>query len=246
LRLITDSRRPGRVKERSADAAAGAFNHVAATAVDGLAVAVGSSHAMVEHTADLNLMLVCTTSRGSCRSRSCSTAPRASLTSTCPQPSLPASSRVDLATILNVAFTRTVRDRLAAQALTAVLRAHDDVVAPDRDEVADVVDGELGTAGLDGVAEAAASMSVDTRVTFARQSRPRRSVVRRGFSRWPRSAAPLTPVNTAGAGEALLAGWLSVTGDPGRGSPEPSGGAGRRACPPPPSTVARVCGSTSR
>jgi 1-phosphofructokinase len=102
----------------------------------------------------------------------------------------------------------------SGEALTAALRAHADLVAPNREELADVVDGEFGTADLDGLAEIAASLSADTGshllVSLGRDG----ALYAEGPHVLHGTAAPLTPVNTAGAGDALLAGWLSATGDP--------------------------------
>ena len=90
-----------------------AFEFVTATSVDGLAVAVGSSHAMVERTAEVDLTLI------------------RDLAQKLPVPLVLHGSsgvadvhlsaavsagivKVNIGTILNVAFTTAVRDRLAA------------------------------------------------------------------------------------------------------------------------------------
>ena len=86
---------------------------VAATGVDALAVAVGTSHAMLEKTAALDLDLIaahravvrcrwCCTGRPACRTQTCTRAVDAGMT------------KVNIATALNQAFTQAVRDYLAA------------------------------------------------------------------------------------------------------------------------------------
>ncbi len=108
---------------------------VAATGVDGLAVAVGSSHAMVDRTAELDLDLV------------------AALASAVPVPLVLHGSsgvpdatlraavaagitKVNVGTILNVAFTGAVREALRDERLTDPRR----YVAPARDAVAATVE----------------------------------------------------------------------------------------------------------
>ena len=102
----------------------------------------------------------------------------------------------------------------SGEALMAALRARADLAAPNQQELAEVVDGEPGMADLPVVAEVAASLSVDTGshllVSLGRDG----ALYIEGRRVLHGTAAPLTPVNTAGAGDALLAGWLSATGDP--------------------------------
>ena len=101
----------------------------------------------------------------------------------------------------------------SGDALRAALEAHADLLAPNRDELAEVVDLELGRFALHEVADVVASVSADSRVRLLI------SLGRDGamYADGPRvlhaTAEPLTPVNTAGAGDALLAGWLSSTAD---------------------------------
>jgi fructose-bisphosphate aldolase class II len=112
-----------------------AVRFVAATNVDGLAVAVGSSHAMVNRTASLDLSLIQDLA--------------AKLTvplvlhgsSGVPDEALAAAVRagmvkINIGTILNVAFTRAVRERLAGDDSIVDPRKY---FAPARDAVSDEV-----------------------------------------------------------------------------------------------------------
>jgi fructose-bisphosphate aldolase class II len=109
-----------------------ALGFVDATSVDGLAVAVGSSHAMVERTAELDLALI------------------ADLAAKLPVPLVLHGSsgvadehlaaavsagivKVNIGTILNVAFTKAVRDALAADAALVDPRKY---LRPARDAIA--------------------------------------------------------------------------------------------------------------
>jgi len=123
-----------------------AADFVAATGVDGLAVAVGSSHAMVDRTAGLDLDLVA------------ALAGRVAIplvlhgSSGVPDATLAAAVaagivKVNIGTILNVAFTRAVRERLAAEpALTDPRR----YLGPARSAVADTVAALLAVVGPSG------------------------------------------------------------------------------------------------
>ena len=85
-----------------------AASFVAATGVDGLAVAVGSSHAMATRDATLDLELIAR-SQPPFRCRSCCTGRRACRT-TCSSEAVPAGIRkVNVGTALNVAYTGSVR-----------------------------------------------------------------------------------------------------------------------------------------
>jgi fructose-bisphosphate aldolase class II len=92
-----------------------AFEFVAATSVDGLAVAVGSSHAMVERTAELDLTLIHDLARrvpvplvlhgsSGVADEHLAGAVSAGIV------------KVNVGTILNVAFTQAVREKLGADA----------------------------------------------------------------------------------------------------------------------------------
>jgi 1-phosphofructokinase len=118
---------------------------------------------------------------------------------------------------------------VSGDALGAALAAQADLVAPNRDELAHLVDGGLGTAGLQDVAHVALALSRDTRshllVSLGRDG----ALYADGHHVLHGSAEPLTPVNSAGAGDALLAGWLSTTADP-RSRLARAVGWGRSAC----------------
>ncbi len=132
---------PG-VRTDPGDAAA----FVEATGVDGLAVAVGSSHAMVDRTAGLDLDLVAALAarlpvplvlHGS------SGVPDATLSAAVAAGIV----KVNIGTILNVAFTAAVRERLAAEpALTDPRR----YLGPARAAVADTVAALVAVVGPAG------------------------------------------------------------------------------------------------
>lgn len=112
-----------------------AFQFVAETNVDGLAVAVGSSHAMVDRTAALDLSLIEDLAakltvplvlHGS------SGVPDADLAAAVSAGMV----KVNIGTILNVAFTRAVRERLAADESIMDPRKY---LAPAREAVSDEV-----------------------------------------------------------------------------------------------------------
>jgi fructose-bisphosphate aldolase, class II len=121
-----------------------AFEYVAATSVDGLAVAVGSSHAMVERTAELDLTLIHDLARklpvplvlhgsSGVADVHLSAAVSAGIV------------KVNIGTILNVAFTTAVRDRLAADPdlvdPRAYLRSAREAIATEVTRLATVVSG---------------------------------------------------------------------------------------------------------
>lgn len=117
-----------------------ALEFVEATLVDGLAVAVGSSHAMVDRTAALDIPLIHDLAR------------RLSVplvlhgSSGVPDAALAAAIRagmvkINVGTILNVAFTRAVRECLAADEKVVDPRKY---LAPARDAVCDEVARILG------------------------------------------------------------------------------------------------------
>ena len=118
---------------RTDPAEAAAF--VAATGVDLLAVAVGSSHAMVERTADLDLALITTIAQAvpvplvlhgssGVADEMLGAAVTAGMV------------KINIGTILNVAWTRAIREVLDAQPTVVDPRIY---LRPARDRVADVV-----------------------------------------------------------------------------------------------------------
>jgi 1-phosphofructokinase len=101
----------------------------------------------------------------------------------------------------------------SGDALRAALNAHADLVAPNRDELADVIDGGLDATDLRELASVALSLSVDTASRLLISLGRDGALYADGDVVLHATAAPLTPVNTAGAGDALLAGWLFTTAD---------------------------------
>ncbi len=112
-----------------------AHDFVAATLVDGLAVAVGSSHAMVDRTAALDIPLIHALAR------------RLAVplvlhgSSGVPDAALAAAVRagmvkINVGTILNVVFTRAVREHLATDENVVDPRKY---LSPARDAVCDEV-----------------------------------------------------------------------------------------------------------
>ncbi|MEO3937640.1 class II fructose-bisphosphate aldolase [Dermatophilaceae bacterium Soc4.6] len=123
-----------------------AADFVAATGVDGLAVAVGSSHAMVDRTAGLDLDLVAALAgrigpplvlHGS------SGVPDATLAAAV----VAGIVKVNIGTILNVAFTAAVRERLASEPTLTDPRRY---LGPARSAVADTVTALLAVVGPAG------------------------------------------------------------------------------------------------
>jgi fructose-bisphosphate aldolase, class II len=121
-----------------------AFEYVAATSVDGLAVAVGSSHAMVERTAELDLTLI----RDLARKLPVPLVLHGSSGVADVHLSAAVSAgivKVNIGTILNVAFTTAVRDRLAADPdlvdPRAYLRSAREAIATEVTRLATVVSG---------------------------------------------------------------------------------------------------------
>ncbi|MGB5953674.1 MAG: class II fructose-bisphosphate aldolase [Ornithinimicrobium sp.] len=120
-----------------------AVDFVAATGVDALAVAVGSSHAMLERTATLDLDLIAALARelpvplvlhGS------SGVPDGTLAEAVGAGMV----KINIGTILNVAFTEAVRETLAGDADLVDPRRY---VKPAREAVADVVARLVGVIG---------------------------------------------------------------------------------------------------
>jgi fructose-bisphosphate aldolase class II len=121
-----------------------AFEYVAATSVDGLAVAVGSSHAMVERTAELDLTLI----RDLARKLPVPLVLHGSSGVADVHLSAAVSAgivKVNIGTMLNVAFTTAVRDRLAADPdlvdPRAYLRSAREAIATEVTRLATVVSG---------------------------------------------------------------------------------------------------------
>lgn len=130
--------------------------------------------------------------------------------------SLPPGATADLVTeLVSLAHAHGARCAVDASgdALRAALSAHADLIAPNRAELAEVLDRELDRSDLQEVADVVASLSADTRARLLVSLGRDGAMYADGSRVLHATARPLTPVNTAGAGDALLAGWLSSTAD---------------------------------
>ena len=101
----------------------------------------------------------------------------------------------------------------SGDALKAALEARADLLAPNRGELADVVDDGLRAGGLLDLGQALRSLSAETGSRLLVSVGREGALYTDGDDVLHGTAAPLTPVNTAGAGDALLAGWLSTVAD---------------------------------
>jgi 1-phosphofructokinase len=130
--------------------------------------------------------------------------------------SLPPGASADLVTeLVRLAHAHGAQCAVDASgdALRAALHAHADLLAPNRDELGEVVDIDLRRSSLSEVAGVVASVSGDTRARLLVSLGREGAMYVDGPCVLHATARPLTPVNTAGAGDALLAGWLSSTAD---------------------------------
>jgi 1-phosphofructokinase len=146
--------------------------------------------------------------------------------------SLPPGVTADLVTELVElahAFGAKCAVDVSGDALSAALESRADLVAPNRDELAAVVDGRLAGGGLQEVSGVARALSAETTshllVSLGRDG----ALYSDGERVLHGTARPLVAVNTAGAGDALLAGWLSTAGDA-RSRLATAVGWGRSAC----------------
>jgi 1-phosphofructokinase len=119
--------------------------------------------------------------------------------------------------LVRLAHTHGARCAVDASgpALRAALEAHADLLAPNRDELAEVLGIQLGGSGLHELADVVASVSADTGARLLVSLGRDGAMYADGEGVLHATAPPLTPVNTAGAGDALLAGWLSSTAEAG-------------------------------
>lgn len=102
----------------------------------------------------------------------------------------------------------------SGEALTAALRAGADLLAPNRFELAEVSDRAGAAGSIDELGEAALLLSRETGATLL-VSLGRDGALYTDGARVLHGWGPaLTPLNTAGAGDALLAGWLVSDADP--------------------------------
>jgi 1-phosphofructokinase len=98
-------------------------------------------------------------------------------------------------------------------ALEAALRAGADVLAPNREELAEVLHGGTRIDGIDSAVEVAVALAKESGSHLLISMGADGALYVDGAMALHANAVPLTPVNTAGAGDALLAGWLSTTAD---------------------------------
>jgi 1-phosphofructokinase len=98
--------------------------------------------------------------------------------------------------------------------LTAALQAKADLLAPNRLELGELVDADVATAAMPAVAEAAARLAADSGTELLVSMGSDGAVHTDGKHVLHGSGPALVPVNTAGAGDAFLAGWLAMPGTP--------------------------------
>lgn len=98
----------------------------------------------------------------------------------------------------------------SGEALTAALSAGADLLAPNRRELAEVDPAARTTGPIEELADAARALSLQTRAELLVSLGRDGALYTDGRQVLHGFGPPLTPVNTAGAGDALLAGWLSA------------------------------------
>ena len=98
--------------------------------------------------------------------------------------------------------------------LAAALDAGADLLAPNRLELGELIGAGVAAAGVTEVAEAAADLAAE-RGTALLVSMGSDGAIHADGARVLHGGGPaLAPVNTAGAGDAFLAGWLAMPGTP--------------------------------
>ena len=98
----------------------------------------------------------------------------------------------------------------SGDALTAALSAGADLLAPNRGELAEVNPRARTTGSIEELADAAGALSRQSRAELLISLGRDGALYTDGRQALHGFGPPLTPVNTAGAGDALLAGWLSA------------------------------------
>ncbi len=101
----------------------------------------------------------------------------------------------------------------SGEALTAALNARADLLAPNRLELAEVSPSAQTTGSIEELADAARALALETRTALLISLGRDGALYTDGRQVLHGWGPPLTPVNTAGAGDALLAGWLSTDAD---------------------------------
>ena len=117
----------------------------------------------------------------------------------------------------------------SGDALTAALGAGADLLAPNRQELAEVNPHAQTTGSIEELADAARALSLQTKAELLISLGRDGALYTDGRQVLHGFGPPLTPVNTAGAGDALLAGWLSADA-PARTRLEQAITWGRSAC----------------
>ncbi len=128
---------------------------------------------------------------------------------------------VRLIDVARAAGARTAVDT-SGEALSVAVAAGADLVKPNREELAELAGHDLPDVAA--VAAAAVKLSETGPVVLASMGAEGAVLVEEGRCLWG-VAPPIEPVNTAGAGDALLAGYLAAChrgpGRPGSGRPGP-------------------------
>ena len=117
----------------------------------------------------------------------------------------------------------------SGDALTAALGAGADLLAPNRQELAEVSPHAQTTGSIEELADAARALSLQTKAELLISLGRDGALYTDGRQVLHGFGPALTPVNTAGAGDALLAGWLSADA-PARARLERAITWGRSAC----------------
>ena len=98
----------------------------------------------------------------------------------------------------------------SGDALTAALNARADLLAPNRLELAEVSPSAQAPDSIEELADMARALSLETTAELLISLGRDGALYTDGRQVLHGWGPPLTPVNTAGAGDALLAGWLST------------------------------------
>jgi 1-phosphofructokinase len=98
--------------------------------------------------------------------------------------------------------------------LAAAVRARADLVAPNRVELGELLGAEVAAGGLAALAEAATRFAADSGTALLVSMGAEGAIHADGKRVLHGTGPALVPVNTAGAGDAFLAGWLALPGNP--------------------------------
>lgn len=98
--------------------------------------------------------------------------------------------------------------------LAVAVRAHADLLAPNRLELGELVGVDVAEAALPDLARAALLLAADHAIELIVSMGSEGAIHTDGTQVLHGSGPALVPVNTAGAGDALLAGWLAEPGTP--------------------------------